>query len=615
MKYLLQTSGEIIELGSGNYSTPLINAIVNSSGRTATTIDNNEQWLEKFRYLENANHRLMYIPDWNSFHVTQNYSVAFVDHADAPLHRRWLQVLKLIPYSDFIIVHDSEDSLYGYREIMNMVDVVEVFDRYQSQTLVLKPRHKSTFRRPVNSVVAISTYRMDSDLSDILRVIHSCRATSDVRIIIVDDGSSQEYQSALQTIPDVEVRLSNTNTGIAKTKNRCLNLFNEDESLDVVFLCDDDIEFHPNWHEKYISASVMAPVLSRCDPEYDPSSVFPAPAEIGNLVACDFHNGAFISVARRAFDAIGFFGDFPAKYGIEHVEFYLRAVVNGLLPWRGFLDVKDSHNYVSIHGLHDVSTAEQDRIEQVALNRASKAWVDIELKRDRMLDVILDRVPFPCERCGKLTSHLLPKWGWCHSCQHGTHDIKYESVKPRYHSDIYAAHNGDFVNLKHQCSTNIMLLRRFKPSGPVLDIGCLEGACLASIRDAGMDGYGFDVSCESHRLAVHNGIESDRIRIAELCSPAVWPQQFAAILIREVIEHVPDPVLMLKNAVLMLRSHGIVQIQTPRNGSESTLWAIDDHLRVYSEQSLIDDCRKVGLIVINRLLWPGGMCLTFKKGF
>lgn len=615
VKYLLQATGNIIELGSGHYSTPLIHEIAEARGLNAETVDNDKEWLRTFKHLESDRHSIRHINSWNEFVVEKNYSVAFVDHADPPTHPRWLQVLKLIPYSDIIIVHDSEDTLYGYGEIMNMVSVVESDTRHQTHTLVLRPKHRTIYTPPGKAVVAISTYRTDNDLADLLRVVDSCRATSDAEIRIYDDGSCVEYQAALLAIPNVVVSLSSENRGIAHTKNRGLSTFNESPDVDIVFLCDDDIEFKAGWLEKYTDALKTVPLIALCDPTYDTSFATTKSVTVGNLTVHGFQNGAFVGVTRRAFSVAGWLPEMPEKYGVEHCAYYMKAVLHGIMPWQGFIDAIDGNQVISIYGVGEITepAAIIERHRQIAGNRASQVWIDLNKDLDYLKSEMHADAKCPCELCGTVTESIEYQLGWCSRCDHVTRNTDYESIRQRYHALGYVTHNGDFANLKRECATNVNLIRKFKPVGPVLDIGHLEGACMAAMRDARMDVYGYDVSKEANAVAIQNGIDATRIQISDMLSADMWPHKFAAIMIREVIEHVSDPEALLRTAGSILVANGIIQIQTPRRGSESRLWAISDHLRTYSQESLVEVARRAGLKEIDALLWPGGMCLTFRK--
>ena len=61
VKYMMQTEGAILELGCGNYSTPLIHEIATAQGRSVLTLDSQQPWLNQFTYMQSEQHRFQHI--------------------------------------------------------------------------------------------------------------------------------------------------------------------------------------------------------------------------------------------------------------------------------------------------------------------------------------------------------------------------------------------------------------------------------------------------------------------------------------------------------------------------------------------------------------------------
>lgn len=137
VKYMLKTEGPVIELGSGNYSTPLLHELAVSQGRHLTTVDTDPEWLNRFKIFEGDGHVLELLQSWDDFHP-ESYGLAFVDHADPPGHPRWLQVQKLLPVADVIVIHDTEDDLYGYAKLMHLIDVIDEDTTHRTHTRVIR---------------------------------------------------------------------------------------------------------------------------------------------------------------------------------------------------------------------------------------------------------------------------------------------------------------------------------------------------------------------------------------------------------------------------------------------------------------------------------------------
>jgi predicted O-methyltransferase YrrM len=138
VKYMMQTTGPVIELGAGNYSTPILHEIATAQGRHLTTVDHNSDWLNKFKIFEGDGHAMILLSSWTEFEVCGSYGFAFVDHADPPSHPRWLQVEKLLPVADLILIHDTEDDLYGYAKLMNIIDVIDEDTTFRTHTRIIR---------------------------------------------------------------------------------------------------------------------------------------------------------------------------------------------------------------------------------------------------------------------------------------------------------------------------------------------------------------------------------------------------------------------------------------------------------------------------------------------
>ena len=139
VKHMMQTTGPVIELGAGNYSTPILHEIAAVQGRHLTTFDNNPDWLNRFKIFEWEHHSLKLLSTWDEFHALP-CGLAFVDHADPPQHPRWLQVQKLLPVANVIVIHDTEDDLYGYAKLMDQIDVIDEDTTHKTHTRVIKAK-------------------------------------------------------------------------------------------------------------------------------------------------------------------------------------------------------------------------------------------------------------------------------------------------------------------------------------------------------------------------------------------------------------------------------------------------------------------------------------------
>lgn len=140
VKWMMRTAGPVIELGAGNYSTPILHEIAAAQDRHLTTVDNNPDWLDRFKIFEGPGHVFNLLASWEDFAAPESCGLAFVDHADPPTHPRWLQVQKLIPVAGVIVIHDTEDALYGYAKLTHLVDVIDEDTTHRTNTRVIRKK-------------------------------------------------------------------------------------------------------------------------------------------------------------------------------------------------------------------------------------------------------------------------------------------------------------------------------------------------------------------------------------------------------------------------------------------------------------------------------------------
>lgn len=96
----------ILEIGAGEYSTPLLHRIGRAFKAKILTFENNSQWLERYKDLQTPWHELRFVQDWkNVKELDEPCALAFVDHD--PANRRIHEILRLKDLARYIVVHGS----------------------------------------------------------------------------------------------------------------------------------------------------------------------------------------------------------------------------------------------------------------------------------------------------------------------------------------------------------------------------------------------------------------------------------------------------------------------------------------------------------------------------
>ncbi len=107
-------------------------------------------------------------------------------------------------------------------------------------------------------------------------------------------------------------------------------------------------------------------------------------------------------------------------------------------------------------------------------------------------------------------------------------------------------------------------LRRYGPSGGrVLDIGCGTGCLLRRLSERGFGVAGVDAHPEAAAQAREAGFEVVEGRFEE----GMFPEEsFDLVIARSVLEHVPEPTMLLSAMADLLKPGGVVALEVPNTG-------------------------------------------------
>jgi len=108
------TSGPVIELGCGLYSTPLLHALC--LNRLLLSLESDSEWIKRFQHLASAMHRVVHVIDWAAAPLDGQWSVALIDQQPAAARVRSIERLR--GHVDLFIVHDTEHRLYCYEQVL-----------------------------------------------------------------------------------------------------------------------------------------------------------------------------------------------------------------------------------------------------------------------------------------------------------------------------------------------------------------------------------------------------------------------------------------------------------------------------------------------------------------
>lgn len=114
-----KTEGDVLEMGMGHFSTPVLKWLCEMSGRTLYSYESKIDWYEKVAQEEaKPFHRVIFCSDWASADIERHWGLAFIDHS--PMRKRYVDIKRLASHADILVIHDTQpesDQVYNYSTV------------------------------------------------------------------------------------------------------------------------------------------------------------------------------------------------------------------------------------------------------------------------------------------------------------------------------------------------------------------------------------------------------------------------------------------------------------------------------------------------------------------
>ena len=136
-----RTTGDVLELGPGVFSTPVLHWLCQKQRRNLLTIESDKKWLRFcMKYYRTDLHKFMRVEDWNQAKpvINKKWDVALVDLSPDEMRKEMIKVLA--DTTKYIIIHDADDfqeKHYHYSEIYPLFKYRYNFTEVEPATTVL----------------------------------------------------------------------------------------------------------------------------------------------------------------------------------------------------------------------------------------------------------------------------------------------------------------------------------------------------------------------------------------------------------------------------------------------------------------------------------------------
>jgi 2-polyprenyl-3-methyl-5-hydroxy-6-metoxy-1,4-benzoquinol methylase len=138
------------------------------------------------------------------------------------------------------------------------------------------------------------------------------------------------------------------------------------------------------------------------------------------------------------------------------------------------------------------------------------------------------------------------------SAEYGYSDNRWSGIAIRYLARL-------LPGVRTQWDLSVFCLSA-RPGSQVLDVGCGSGRMMRRLAELGWQVHGLDFDPKAVEAARNLGLE---VRLGTLEEQNYEEGSFDAIIMNHVIEHVPDPLELLKSCKRVLKPGGKLVLATP----------------------------------------------------
>ena len=132
LEVMKRTTGDVLELGPGVFSTPVLHWLCESQKRNLLTIEHDKKWSWFCsQYYQTDQHKHLQVDNWDLAKdaISKPWDVALVDHS--PSERRVEEIKILAPLAKYIIVHDADDNREKYYHLSTIKHLFKYYWRFE----------------------------------------------------------------------------------------------------------------------------------------------------------------------------------------------------------------------------------------------------------------------------------------------------------------------------------------------------------------------------------------------------------------------------------------------------------------------------------------------------
>jgi hypothetical protein len=132
---LKEDKGNVLELGCGDFSTPILHELC--CDRNLLTLDIDERWTNNVKHLGNYFHVIRKVDSWIDLPAYKmDWSLVLVDQS--PGEYRHISVAALADRAKLLVLHDTEsrNNIYGYYKVLDKFKYLVEYAQHPTKTIV-----------------------------------------------------------------------------------------------------------------------------------------------------------------------------------------------------------------------------------------------------------------------------------------------------------------------------------------------------------------------------------------------------------------------------------------------------------------------------------------------
>lgn len=137
IRIVTHTTGDVLELGTGIFSTPVLHWLCFPDKRTLVSYESNQEYYEMIKQYSDDFHTIIKVDDFDEIDIERPWDVVFIDHEE---ERRKIEAERVANYAKFVILHDSgwrDEKYYHYKEIYHLYKYIYQFNLVRPRTKVM----------------------------------------------------------------------------------------------------------------------------------------------------------------------------------------------------------------------------------------------------------------------------------------------------------------------------------------------------------------------------------------------------------------------------------------------------------------------------------------------